>query len=119
MQGMGLFTAGFLSGYLLVLLLTALSRSLWLRLYGPFLPFALGAWAVVPYAVQSAGLLSAVELHQPVWRLFVFYPLLSAVEGPRPWLLQVEAYVALTTVAYLHLLWRYVRLVQRAPHHAE
>lgn len=119
MQGTGLFTAGFLGGYLVLLLLTYRRRALWLRLYGPFLPFVLGAWAVIPHALLRTGLLSAADLQQPVWNVFAFYPVLSAVDSFTFWPARVEAQIALASAAYLHLLWRYVRLVQRAAAHAE
>lgn len=120
MRGTGLFTVGFLSGYLLLMMVTALSRSLWLRVYGPFLPFALGLWAAVPYLLQSLGLVSPLDAGQAVWNVFFFYPLLSAADTAAYWPIRVESQVALATAGYLHLLWRYVRLVQRtASDHAE
>lgn len=121
MQGTGLFTAGFFGGYLLLLLLllSVRHRAVWLRLYGPFLPFVLGAWAVIPHVLQRTGVMSTADLKQPVWNLFIFYPVLSAADTAAFWPAQVEAQIALASAAYLHLLCRYVRLVQSVSTHAE
>lgn len=120
MQGTASFTVGFLSGYGLLVVATAVSPSVRLRLYGPLLPFLLGLWAAVPYLLQVAQLVPATELQDPLWNVFCLYPLLSAAAGQRTALTVVELDIGLMAAAYLHLLWRYLHLVQGAgKHHAQ
>lgn len=116
MRGFGLFMVGFMVGYAAWLLAMVMTRSAStrLRLYGPLLPFALGLWAMLPYAVQVAYGLPAADLQQPIWHLFLFFPLLNASLGLRAITGNVEFDVGVMALAYLHLLVHYIRLVKSA-----
>ena len=50
LTGAGHFGVGFVIGFaIFLLLLIAIRKALWARLYGPFIPFMLGGLAALPY----------------------------------------------------------------------
>lgn len=114
LRGIGHFTVGFLLGTLLFFILrgtTKLGDTRW-ALYGPFLPFALGAYAALPYLAVSLGLISHTTANSLLMNVFLAYGWLNQIPA-----LQIlghfELSAALVGLAYLALCGHYIRFIKR------
>jgi hypothetical protein len=109
LTGAGHFGVGFVVGFsVFVLTLAVFKKALWVRLYGPFIPFLLGGLAVVPYFFTYQ-----FECNQSFWlHAFFFYPFLHC----EPLLVRlfgnIHVVVVVCGLLYVFILWHYIRLVK-------
>ena len=114
LKGAGHFTLWFLVGYFVFLLAKYTnSNSLKLRIWGPFLPFALGTVAAIPYALQMAGLLSRETALHPGFCVVLLYPFVEQSAWAKAWLDNFHVNVVAVGAAYTHLLVISIRHIKR------
>lgn len=110
LTGMGHFGIGFAVGYCLFLLLLIICwRVLTLRLYGPFLPFALGFLGAAPYFF-----IDRFTCELPAWlNVFFFYSLLHCQSFAVQWLGNIHAVVLACGFLYVTIILYYIYTIKQ------
>ena len=110
LTGAGHFGVGFFLGAIcMVLVLFVYRRRLYIQLYAPFLPFAFGFLAIVPYM-----LLPVNACNLPViFNVFVFYSWLHCQSAIAGWLGNLHLVAVMCAGIYCLMTWRYIRLIKR------
>ena len=109
LTGAGHFGVGFVAGFFIFLLFLGVSRKvLWVRLYGPFIPFLLGGVAAVPYFFTYK-----LTCDQPLWgHFFFFYPFFHCQPLFVKFFGNIHVVVVVCGLLYVVILWRYIVLVK-------
>jgi hypothetical protein len=109
LTGAGHFGVGFVAGFTLFLfLLVVLRRALWIRLYGPFIPFVLGSLAATPYFFADQ-----VMCDQSFWvYIFFLYPFFHCQPLFVKFFGNIHVVVVACGFLYVFILWYYIRLVK-------
>ena len=110
LSGAGHFACGFLIGALLMQLSQFTWRkSLSVQLYAPFLMFAVGGWAAIPYLWLPAG----DCLHSRWYNFFVFYELLHCQPIAVSVLGRLNIVALVCASVYAIVILKYIGLVTR------
>lgn len=114
LKGIGHFTLWFLIGYL-VLLIASIGKPFKSRMHvwGPFLPFVLGTIAIIPYVLQLMGFISRETALQPVFLLMFLYPMTEQSSLANSVFGNLHLNLVLLTLAYIHMLFRYINRIKR------
>lgn len=113
LKGVGHFTVWFVAGWIAFFLLLVFTKARSVALYGPFLPYLLGALGAAPYALVSAGLIGEAEAVSTVFNLFLFYGWLNDAPTVVRLFGNFHVNVAVLAGMYGTLLVHYIRLVRR------
>lgn len=114
LRGIGHFTFGFLIGtgvFFLMRRLIKQKQQQW-ALYGPFLPFALGIYAALPYLAYSTGIISPLAVNSPITNIFLGYALLNQIPGFQL-LSNFELCTILLGISYGALCVHYIRFIKQ------
>lgn len=115
LKGVGHFTIWFLLGFILFFLILFLSKrpiQSKVAIYGPFLPFVLGALATVPYVVQILGLVEKNTLLNPILNLWLLYPFFEQSSLVCKWFSNFHINLLILATSYTVLIIHYIRLIK-------
>lgn len=114
LKGVGQFSIWFIVGYILFLSLRMLNRFREvIDLYGPFIPYLLGAYAAVPYALYVFGVIDSQKALSGLFNLFLFYGILNDIPVIVSIFSQFHLVVFVDAVIYLFLIIHYIQLVHK------
>lgn len=113
LKGVGHFSFWFVFGYVAFRVLLAVKKDpLWVKMYGPFIPFTLGTFAVIPYLLTTLGVASQDEIMAGVYNIFLFYGLLNQVSLIVHLFSGFHLAVIWVAFAYVALIFHYIQLVK-------
>lgn len=109
LTGAGHFGVGFVCGFaIFLLLLVVLRKRLWVRLYGPFIPFLLGSISAAPYFFTYQ-----LMCEQSFWvYAFFFYPFFHCQSLVVEFFGNIHVVVVACGFLYVFILWYYIGLVK-------
>ena len=84
----------------------------WIKLYGPFIPFALGIIAAIPYLLATLGVVSYDQIMGGFYNLFLFYGILNHIGPVVLTFSNFHFELFLDSIVYLLLVLHYIRLVK-------
>lgn len=118
LRGIGHFTIWFLFGFLIFVFGRLFPQqhsgglTSW-ALYSPFIPFAFGALAVVPYVIFLLGLDTHENVLAGSYNLFLFYGVIGQNRFVNSLFSNFELNSIMLAIAYLYIVHYYIRLVMR------
>ena len=113
LKGIGHFSFWFVAGYFIFKTLFLFERDrFWSELYGPFIPFALGIIAAIPYLLATLGVVSFDQIMGGFYNLFLLYGVINQI-GPVVLIFSnFHLSLVLDSIVYLLLVLHYIRLVK-------
>lgn len=115
LKGMGHFTIWFLLGLIAFIAYFSLSKKpiqSKMGIYGPFLPFVLGALATLPYFIQILGLLEKELFLNPLSNLWFFHPFLDQSQFVCRCFSNFYLNILILAICYAVLIVHYIRLIK-------
>ena len=115
LKGVGHFTIWFLLGLIAFIAYFSLSKKTIqskMGIYGPFLPFSLGALATLPYFIQILGLLEKEVFLSPLFNLWFFHPYLEQSQFVCRCFSNFHLNILILAISYAVLIVHYIRLIK-------